>query len=463
MTIGLTRDPVSGSVILTGCGDEAPQLILRNRRTGKFLTGAGWQGSPGFVPLTAVSEQPGACALEVDGRILPPGAPIRLEIPALSLAQETIWPPDLAAIATAIADTPQTPVRPPQVVRAERRPLPKPHPAPRGRGLQIAGAMLLVGLACATAAWLTTKYISDARLAALQTENATLRARSTRQEEWSAERARLEREASQTADIRNELAAARQKLENDRKALTADRGQLDSERAKLEDEKATLAAERAVFELARQGLTPATGPSAGRNGLSGPEPDLSGAPGSAAPTPAVREAALQCDLLAANPLDRNRTPGIAGVPMPQLRANSAAAYQACQLASSALPDQLNYTYQWARAIQSTNLDAAVPMLTELTQRGYPAAFDNLAWIVINRDRNLPRAAGLLRQGAARGDPDAMVTLALLIKAGEVRPLPGENYQMLLQQAASLGHPTALTALDDPRQVIGTFLNAIFGR
>lgn len=463
MTIGLTRDPVSGSVILTGCGSEVPQLILRNRRTGKFLTGAGWQGSPGFVPLTAVSDQPGACTLEVDGRTLPPGAPIRLEIPALSVAQETIWPPDLVAIATAIADTPQTPVRLPQVVRAERRPLPKPHPAPRGRGLQIAGAMVLVGFACATAAWLTARLMSDAQLATLQAENATLRASSTQQEELSAERARLEREASQTAGIRDDLAAARLSLENDRKALTADRGQLDTERARLEDEKATLAAERAVFELARQGLTPAAGPSAGRSGLSGPEPDLSGAPGSAAPTPAVREAARQCDLLAANPLDRNRTPGIAGAPMQQLRVNADAAYQACQLASGALPDQLNYRYQWARAIQSTNLDAAVPMLTELTQLGYPAAFDNLALIVLNRDRNTPRAAGLLRQGVARGDPDAMVTLALLIKGGEVRPLPGENYRMLLQQAAALGHPSALLALNDPPPNFSTFLKNLLGR
>lgn len=446
--LSLSRDPASGKVILEGWPDATPpQMLMRERQQGRFLTPHGWQACMDFVPLMPGTEAD-TWALEVDGGALPPGTRVQLEIPASGHSQDAVWPPDLQAIAEALvppvrSDAACTPPRP-----APGRPAQPARPIPAYRRAAAIGAIalpLVTLLAGFALGWLAAPYLpgwADAGLTARLTENNALRADLTTrlQETTAACTAEAEQQAGVLAQTRADLARARTQSDTDRQALLQAQGELEAAKTRL-------AAAQAAAATCRPGQTPAAVSPDGPDGLPVLQPDLPGAAPDSVPFASVQQAAQQCDLLAANPLDRNRTPGIAGVAMPQLRANASIAIAVCRNASASLPWQLQYTYQLARALQPTDPNQAEPLLRMLVRQRYPAAFDNLAWILLNRNEDPARAEGLLRDGVALGDPGAMFTLALLLKKNQILPHPGENYRDLLLRSANLGHDGALALLN----------------
>ncbi|MGO3933681.1 hypothetical protein NP284_35865 [Rhodopseudomonas pseudopalustris] len=147
----------------------------------------------------------------------------------------------------------------------------------------------------------------------------------------------------------------------------------------------------------------------------------------------------ECDSLAANPNDLRRVAN--GVPFPELRANALAAIEACDRAIAANPYELRFQYQKARALHAANDGRATAILQELMRVEYPAAFDNAAQLLVNQNR-FREADNLYRRGVALGDPDSMIGLADLIRAGKIAPRTfGEDFA-LYERAASLGHKGA---------------------
>lgn len=437
LQLKLSRDAQSGAVILTGWEEPTlPQLILRERLQGRFLTSRGWQARSGFVPLAPAPGFPGCLTLEVADGSLPAGTQVQLEIPAISHRQEATWPAEQPAptAETGPSPPPRAPRPGPQIRPEERRPL---------GGTQTAGIRVFVlGLTTAVAfaiggtmGWFITWTFDQEVIQQLET------ARDTRNTSLESERAEINRQRIGLDTARGQLNTERKQLENDQQTLRAARSQLEADKVQL-------AAEQDRFKLERQTQTPVGGPPAAQTWLPAPGAGP-GAPAAAPPpSPSVQEAALQCDLLAANPFDRNRSPDTPGVTMPMLRANAAAAIAACKQASEALPMQLRFTYQHARALQNTDPDQAFQLFAALARQRYPAAFDNMAWIILSRGGDRNQAAQLLREGAAMGDPDASFTLGMLIKDGAVPARPGENPQALLQRAAQQGHQGAQAVLNN---------------
>lgn len=150
----------------------------------------------------------------------------------------------------------------------------------------------------------------------------------------------------------------------------------------------------------------------------------------------------ECDRLAGNPNDTNRSGDFPGVSFRDLAYNAARAVQVCERAVSQTPSVLRLRYQLGRALQAGNDNArAIENFISLAQAGYPAAFDNLANLYMKTDR-LAEAVIVLRDGVAAGDPSSMVSLAYLIEQGRaVASSPTEAWDLLVR-AADLGHAGA---------------------
>jgi hypothetical protein len=165
-----------------------------------------------------------------------------------------------------------------------------------------------------------------------------------------------------------------------------------------------------------------------------------------------QQSVKRCDDLAANPNDPRRATS-AGVPYEVLALQANEAIDACELAVKQAPNELRLQYQLARAFQ-TNRDRqkAFPIHQRLVNRNYPAAYDNLGWLLINERQNYSEAVRLFRRGVQLGDPDSMVSLAEMIDKGRTTPLNlSETKLALYGRAAQLGHQGAAQALKSEQE------------
>jgi TPR repeat protein len=96
-------------------------------------------------------------------------------------------------------------------------------------------------------------------------------------------------------------------------------------------------------------------------------------------------------------------------------------------------------------------DRAFALLEQLTNRRYPAAFDNLGWLYLAR-HNIPQAVSHFRVGTQLGDPDSMVSLVEMYDKGHAAPRNQDETKIaLLERAARLGHPGAARGLEVEQQ------------
>jgi len=159
----------------------------------------------------------------------------------------------------------------------------------------------------------------------------------------------------------------------------------------------------------------------------------------------------QCDQLAANPMDRRKSPNVPGVPYDVLKANVAEAIRACDLAIRAFPSESRYQYQLARATQVNSPQEALGMFQRLVSAQYPAAYDNLGWLQVRLYRNYAEAARLFRLGVQQNDVDSIVSLAEMVERNYYQPQSASEAKWpLLARAASMGHVNAAQAVERER-------------
>ncbi|WP_256380974.1 DUF4236 domain-containing protein [Methylosinus sp. PW1] len=168
------------------------------------------------------------------------------------------------------------------------------------------------------------------------------------------------------------------------------------------------------------------------------------------------QAGLLCDQAAANPTDPRKPASVPGVPYGELQKNSESARRLCEVAVKKLPNEPRYRYQLARAVGFSDPTSAAEIYKKLTRERYPAAFDNLASLLLQRKdrRQMSQVVALLHEGIRLGDPDSMVTMAALIDNSIVVHPDGERAKfMLLERAARLGHAGARLAIEqrDPAE------------
>jgi hypothetical protein len=159
----------------------------------------------------------------------------------------------------------------------------------------------------------------------------------------------------------------------------------------------------------------------------------------------------RCDLLAANPNDQNRVGE--GVPYDALKLQAKEAVEACEIASKQDPSNARLQYQLARALQFSDRKRAFALLQKLVSTRYPAAFDNIGWIVLAT--NPQEAVNYFRMGVDLGDSDSMVSLAEMIDRNYAFPRgPRETKLALYQRVAQLGNKTAANAEQLELQKLG---------
>ncbi|MBS0533102.1 MAG: hypothetical protein JSR72_03505 [Proteobacteria bacterium] len=278
----------------------------------------------------------------------------------------------------------------------------------------------------------------------------------------------LEREQSavaaiKRADIRSaEAADARKQANEELQRTTAflrelnERGKrLDAKSAELDARQRSVEARESALNASRAAISPPA---------SSPVPAQPAAPEAQPLPPALQNLDVEtCDRLAANPTDANRRAGVAGTPYPALRQNVAAAVEVCARALTAAPTDNRLRYQYARALQAAGRqDQALPYLQQLANQMYPAAFNNLAQLYMQRGQP-DIGIGLLRRGAENGDADSMVDLAGLIESGQTPARFPQEPMQLLQRAAELGHQGAAREMANrqtQKQVIDMFGNIV---
>jgi TPR repeat protein len=159
----------------------------------------------------------------------------------------------------------------------------------------------------------------------------------------------------------------------------------------------------------------------------------------------LTDSARRCDEFAANPSDIHRVGQ--GLPYGELKPKASEAVAACELAAQQSPDELRFTYQLGRALElkgegselANNRQRALKIHEQLVAKGYPAAFDNLGSMYLDRN-DLPRAVGLFRRGIRAGDSDSIVSFAELVERGWVNPAnSSESPLELYHRAAELGN------------------------
>jgi hypothetical protein len=102
----------------------------------------------------------------------------------------------------------------------------------------------------------------------------------------------------------------------------------------------------------------------------------------AAPPTSSANPQNDCDRLAANPSDRGKPPSVPGVPYDSLMNQAKQAIEACALVAQQNPAELRYEYQMARAMEAEVPEKAVAIHKKLAGQGYPAAYDNLGWLMV---------------------------------------------------------------------------------
>lgn len=159
------------------------------------------------------------------------------------------------------------------------------------------------------------------------------------------------------------------------------------------------------------------------------------------------QSAQLCDQLAANPSDPRRGRDSDGVSHEVLKFQADEAINACEMAAQQYPNELRFQYQLARALSIRDRPRAQQIQRKLVRLGYPAAYDNLGWLIISEQKNFSKAVELFRAGTRLGDPDAMISLAEMIDKGRTVPMnPSENKIALYARAAQLGDLDAERAL-----------------
>jgi hypothetical protein len=163
----------------------------------------------------------------------------------------------------------------------------------------------------------------------------------------------------------------------------------------------------------------------------------------AAPPTSYANPQNDCDRLAANPADRGKPPSVPGVPYDSLMNQAKQAIEACALAAQQNPAELRYEYQMARAMEAEVPEKAVEIHKKLAGKKYPAAYDNLGWLMVKLYKNYGAAVTYFKTGSQLRDPDSMVSLVEMIDRGYVQTdrLYELKYQ-LLRTAADLGHQGA---------------------
>ena len=165
-----------------------------------------------------------------------------------------------------------------------------------------------------------------------------------------------------------------------------------------------------------------------------------------------QQSASGCDQLAANPTDPRRPTDVPGVRYDDVKLQAKKAVEACALAMKTYPAEQRFRYQYARALQVDEPQKAIKLHKQLVHDGYLASYDNAGWILINTYKNIPEAVQLFKEGARRGDPDSMFSLADMIDRHYFAPEtdPTATRYALLSRAAQLGHPGAQFALEQER-------------
>lgn len=324
----------------------------------------------------------------------------------------------------------------PELPRGERRPE-RVAPAQRGRGsYAVLAALALMVIAGGGAAF--HLYQRQQQLA-----------------RWDAE---LASERQRLANYDAQLAAEKQRLDTD---IAAQRDGLRREKASLEARAAALdTAQKALDDrqaaMARAASTPASAPtlSPAASSIATPAPSADSGFATIAAgtviqsdTTSLSDGGQECDRLAANPGDRNKSPSVAGVPFAVLRTQAAKAVAACEAAATAFPDQPRFVYQYGRALQAVNTTRAKAAFKLAVEQGYPAAFDNLANILIGEKR-FGEAAYYLREGVKRGDGDAAITLAGLIESRQVASAYPNEVMELYRLSANNGNANAARRLQE---------------
>lgn len=163
-----------------------------------------------------------------------------------------------------------------------------------------------------------------------------------------------------------------------------------------------------------------------------------------------KQVASRCDQLAGNPNDP-RGSG-AGVPYDVLKMQARGAVEACTVASAANPNEQRFKYQLGRALEFLDRKKAIDIHADLVKDKYPAAYDNLGWMLFYDRKDVSQAVNHFRMGTELGDPDSMVSLAGMIHRGTFNP-PNSIYvkMSLLKKAAGLGDQAALRAYSSERQ------------
>jgi tetratricopeptide (TPR) repeat protein len=163
----------------------------------------------------------------------------------------------------------------------------------------------------------------------------------------------------------------------------------------------------------------------------------------AAPPTSYANPQNDCDRLAANPSDRGKPPSVPGVPYDSLMNQAKQAIEACALAAKQNPAELRYEYQMARAMEAEVPEKAVEIHRKLAGQKYPAAYDNLGWLMVKLYKNYGAAVTYFKTGSQLRDPDSMVSLVEMIDRGYVQTdRPSELKYQLLRTAADLGHQGA---------------------
>lgn len=153
------------------------------------------------------------------------------------------------------------------------------------------------------------------------------------------------------------------------------------------------------------------------------------------------EAGQKCDMLAANPNDKNKV--VEGVSFAVLKAQNIEAIKACELAVKQQPKELRFKYQLGRSLQWTDRPRAFAIHQELTSRKYPASYDNLGWMYFVDRKDTAQAVSMFRLGVQAGDADSMISLTEMIDRGHYTASNATDTKVeLCRRASELGHKGA---------------------
>jgi hypothetical protein len=94
------------------------------------------------------------------------------------------------------------------------------------------------------------------------------------------------------------------------------------------------------------------------------------------------QSGVMCDQAAANPNDRQKSSSVPGVTYDAI--NLSEALNICRIAVDAFPGEPRFKYQYARALESSDPNAAIKIYGQLTRQRYAASFDNLGSLLLKR-------------------------------------------------------------------------------